>query len=154
MDQGYSSMYNKPKILFLCTGNACRSQMAEGLCRHLRGETLEPYSAGIEVHGLDPLAVEAMAEIGIDISAQRSKSVSELKGMTFEYVVTVCDSARESCPFFPAETALLHRGFPDPPRLAAAEATDEAKLNHYRDVRDEIKTFILTLPDVFAEKAF
>jgi len=137
---------NKPKILLLCTGNACRSQMSEGLCRHFRGNVLEPYSAGIEVHGLDPLAVRVMAELNIDISNHQSKLVSEFSGKSFEYVVTVCDNAREKCPYFPAETRLLHKGFQDPPKMASSDASEDEKLVHYRRVRDEIKAFILTLP--------
>jgi arsenate reductase len=137
---------DRKKILFLCTGNACRSQMAEGLCRHYRGGLLEPFSAGIEVHGLDPLAVKVMAELDIDISSQRSKPVSEFSGWKIDYVVTVCDHTRESCPFFPAGTRLIHRGFEDPPKLAPMNAPVEEKLVHYRRIRDEILAFILTLP--------
>lgn len=132
-------------ILFLCTGNSCRSQMAEGLCRALRGDQLDAASAGLEKHGLNPDAVAVMAEIGIDISAHRSKTLEELDG-DFDYVVTVCDRAGETCPHFPARTAVLHRGFDDPPKLAAEAATREEALAHYRRVRDEIREYILTLP--------
>ena len=134
------------KILFLCTGNSCRSQMAEGLCRRFRGDVLEPYSAGIECHGLNPLAVKVMHEIGIDISEQRSKSVDELVDREFEYVVTVCGHADETCPHFPAKTKVMHRGFDDPPKLAANAGSEEEALAHYRRVRNEIKEFILNLP--------
>jgi len=94
----------KMKILFLCTGNSCRSQMAEGWTRHLKGDIIEPYSAGVESHGLDSLAVRVMAEAGVDISAHRSKHFSELKDIQFDYVVTVCDDAYEKCPVFPGKT--------------------------------------------------
>lgn len=140
-------MTTNPKILFLCTGNSCRSQMAEGLCRSLRGDLFEVYSAGIETHGLNPNAVKVMAEIGIDISGHRSQNISEFNNTEFEYVVTVCDNARESCPFFPAKTRLLHHSFEDPPKLAANAKTEEEKLGHYRRVRDEIKNFVLSLPE-------
>ncbi len=119
--------------------------MAEGLCRALRGELLEPASAGIEKHGLNPDAVAVMAEIGIDISGQQSNTLDELEG-EFDYVVTVCDHASESCPYFPARTALVHRGFDDPPALAKTAATREEALDQYRRVRDEIREYILTLP--------
>jgi arsenate reductase len=137
----------KKRILFLCTGNACRSQMAEGWARHLKGDSLEPYSAGVEVHGLDPRAVRVMAEAGVDISGHRSKHVSELKDIPFDYVVTVCDDARESCPLFPGRTKVVHESFEDPPRLAKDAKTAEEALVHYRRVRDEIKAFVETLPD-------
>ena len=141
----------KPKVLFLCTGNSCRSQMAEGWARKLKGGLLEPYSAGIETHGLNQRAVRVMAEAGVDISGQRSKSVAELSGVNFDYVVTVCDRAHESCPVFYGKTRLLHRGFDDPPRLAAGAATEEEALGHYRRVRDEIRQFVETLPGPLAE---
>ena len=137
----------KLKILFLCTGNSCRSQMAEGWARRLKGDILEPYSAGVEPHAVDPRAVRAMAEAGVDIAHQRSKDVSTLADVDFDYVVTVCDRARESCPFFPARTKVLHVGFDDPPRLAAEAVTDEEAMTHYRRVRDEIKRFVEGLPD-------
>jgi len=136
----------KLRILFLCTGNSCRSQMAEGWARHLKGDSVEPYSAGIEVHGLNPLAVQLMAEAGVDISGQRSKHVDELRDVEFDYVVTVCDHAHEHCPIFPGTAKVLHAGFDDPPRLAAGAATEEERLRHYRRVRDEIRAFVETLP--------
>jgi arsenate reductase (thioredoxin) len=135
------------KILFLCTGNACRSQMAEGWARALRGETIEPYSAGIEARGLDPRAVKVMAEAGVDLSGHRSKPVDELKGVVFDYVVTVCDNARESCPRFPGRTRVVHVGFDDPPRLARGAGNEDEALVPYRRVRDEIKALVLTLPE-------
>lgn len=140
-------MSDKLSVLFLCTGNSCRSQMAEGLCRHYRGDLINPFSAGIETHGLNPLAVKAMAELGIDISGHSSKTVHDLEGREFDYVVTVCGHANETCPYFPAKTKVVHRGFDDPPRLAAAAATEEEALRHYRRVRDEIRDYILRLPE-------
>ena len=130
------------KILFLCTGNSCRSQMAEGWVRHLKGDRIEAYSAGIETHGLNPDAVRVMAEAGVDISGQRSKQVSELREIEFDYVVTVCDHAHESCPVFPGKAQVVHAGFDDPPRLAANAKTEEERLAPYRRVRDEIRAFV------------
>jgi len=137
----------KRKVLFLCTGNSCRSQMAEGWARHLRGDVIEPYSAGIETHGLNPHAVRVMAEAGVDISKQESKHVDELKDVRFDYVVTVCGHADERCPSFPGRTKVIHVGFDDPPRLARDARTEQEALGHYRRVRDEIRAFIETLPD-------
>ncbi len=141
----------KPKILFLCTGNSCRSQMAEGWARHLKGDVIEPYSAGIEKHGLNEKAVRVMAEAGVDISGQQSRLVSELPVQDFDYVVTVCDHAHESCPLFPGTARVVHRGFDDPPRLAAGAASEEEALEHYRRVRDEIRAFVETLPESLQE---
>jgi arsenate reductase (thioredoxin) len=137
----------KPKILFLCTGNSCRSQMAEGWTRHLKGDVIDAYSAGIETHGINPSAVRVMAEAGVDISSQRSKLVDEFKDVEFEYVVTVCGHAGESCPFFSRRTKVVHVGFDDPPTMAAACDTEKEKLNCYRTVRDQIKKFVKTLPE-------
>ncbi len=134
------------KILFLCTGNSCRSQMAEGWARHLKGDVIEAYSAGIEVHGLNPNAVRVMAEAGVDIRGQRSKHVNELKDLAFDCVVTVCDHARESCPLFPGGTKVIHVGFDDPPRLAQGAKSEEEALAAYRRVRDEIRAFVEALP--------
>jgi arsenate reductase len=134
------------KVLFLCTGNACRSQMAEGWARRLKGDQIEPYSAGIEAHGLNPDAVRVMAEAGVDISGQRSKLVNELAGTEFDYVVTVCDNAHESCPLFLGKAKVIHAGFDDPPRLAAGAKTEEERSAPYRRVRDEIRAFVETLP--------
>jgi arsenate reductase len=145
-------MKGKLKILFLCTGNSCRSQMAEGWARHLKGDVLEPYSAGIETHGLNPNAVQVMAEAGVDISGHRSKHLDELKDVPFDYVVTVCDSAHESCPVFPGKAKVLHVPFDDPPRLAKNAKTEEEALNYYRRVRDEIRRFIETLSQSLSEK--
>jgi len=136
----------KIKILFLCTGNSCRSQMAEGWARHLKGDTIEPYSAGIETHGLNQRAVQVMAEAGVDISNHRSKHVDEMIPVAFDYVITVCDHAAESCPVLPGKARVFHRGFDDPPRLAETARTDDEALIHYRRVRDEIKNFVSGLP--------
>ncbi len=137
----------KLKVLFLCTGNSCRSQMAEGWARHLKGDVIEVYSAGIETHGLNPHAVKVMAEAGVDISNHRSKHVDELKSIPFDYVVTVCDHVHESCPLLPGRTKVVHVGFDDPPRLAKEAKTEEEALNCYRRVRDEIRAFIEGLPE-------
>jgi arsenate reductase len=140
------------KVLFLCTGNSCRSQMAEGWARHLKGDQIEPYSAGIEAHGLNPDAVRVMAEAGVDIAGQRSKLVSALAGTEFDYVVTVCDNAHESCPLFPGKAKVVHVGFDDPPRLAASAMTEQERLAPYRRVRDEIREFVKGLPDAIAKR--
>ena len=134
------------KILFLCTGNSCRSQMAEGWVRILKGDEIEPYSAGVLASGLDARAVKVMAEEGVDISAHRSKHVSELGSIPFDYVITVCDNARESCPLFPGPTRTVHVGFDDPPYLARNAKNEVEALAHFRRVRDEIKIFIEKLP--------
>ena len=139
-------MNTKLKILFLCTGNSCRSQMAEGWARTLKGDSIEPYSAGIETHGLNPDAVRVMAEAGVDISGQRSKHVDELRGVPFDCVVTVCGHAHRHCPLFPGKATVVHVGFDDPPRLAAGAAGEEERLAPYRRVRDEIREFVRGLP--------
>ena len=113
----------KSTVLFLCTGNSCRSQMAEGWARSLKGDVIEPYSAGVESHGLNARALKVMAEVGVDISGHRSKHVSELASVHFDYVVTVCDNARESCPNFPGSVKTMHRSFDDPPFLARDAAS-------------------------------
>ena len=138
----------KMKILFLCTGNSCRSQMAEGWAKHLKGDCLEVYSAGIETHGLNPNAVKVMAEAGVDISTHHSKHLDELNDVTFDVVVTVCGHAHESCPVFPGKTKVVHVGFDDPPKLAKEAKTEEEALNCYRRVRDEIKAFVEQLPEI------
>jgi arsenate reductase len=138
--------HKKMMVLFLCTGNSCRSQMAEGWARALKGDVIEAYSAGIETHGLNPNAVKVMAEAGVDISGHRSKHLDELKDVAFDYVITVCDNAHESCPLFPGKTRVVHVGFDDPPRLAKTAKTEEEALGHYRRVRDEIRAFVEELP--------
>ena len=151
-NKGGYQMTNKLKVLFLCTGNSCRSQMAEGWAKALKSDVIEAYSAGIEKHGLNPNAVKVMKEAGVDISGHYSKLLSELSGITFDYVVTVCGHANENCPIFPGKTRKVHVGFDDPPKLAQESKTDEEALNHYRRVRDEIKDFINTLPDALSLK--
>lgn len=143
-------MADKMNILFLCTGNSCRSQMAEGFCRHFKGHKIDAFSAGIETHGLNANAVHVMKEVGIDISHHKSKTVEALGDKEFDYVITVCGHADESCPVFPAKTRIIHRGFDDPPRLAKDAKTQEEALDCYRRVRDEIKAFVLTLPESLA----
>ena len=135
----------------MCTGNSCRSQMAEGLARHYIGETVEPYSAGIETHGLNPHAVTVMDEIGIDISNHTSKQVSDVIDTPFDYVITVCDHARESCPLFPGKANRIHAGFDDPPYLASQVEGEEEKLNCYRRVRDQIKEYVTALPKILSD---
>ena len=136
----------KYKILFLCTGNSCRSQMAEGLARSMKADVIEACSAGTEPKGLDPRAVKVMAEIGIDISEQRSKHVGEFAGIIFDYVITLCGHAQENCPFYPGPTKVVHRGFEDPPALAKYAATEKEALDFYRAVRDELRSFVADLP--------
>ena len=138
---------SKLRVLFLCTGNSCRSQMAEGWARHLKADRIEPYSAGVETHGLNPLAVKAMAEAGVDISGQRSKHVDTLRDAPLDFVVTVCDRASETCPLFPGSTRVVHVGFDDPPGLARNARTDEERMVPYRRVRDEIRAFVESLPE-------
>mgnify|MGYP005858378267 CR=1 FL=1 len=142
----------KRKVLFLCTGNSCRSQMAEGWARHLRGDVIEPHSAGIEAHGLNPHAVAVMAEAGVDISSHRSKTLDEVAGVDFDHVITVCGHAHEVCPMFPGKVKVTHAGFDDPPVLAAGETDPQKAVNHYRRVRDEIRAFVLTLPDALGDR--
>ena len=119
--------------------------MAEGWCRYLKGDIIEPYSAGIETHGLNPSAVKVMAERGVDISGHQSKHLDELQDVDF--VVTVCDNAHESCPMFLGKTKVVHVGFDDPPRLAKDTKDENEALDCYRRVRDEIRAFIETLPE-------
>ena len=139
-------MKSKLKVLFLCTGNSCRSQMAKGWTRHLHGEAVEAWSAGIETHGLNPNAVAVMKEAGVDISGYRSKNVTELLDVPFDFVITVCGDADERCPFFPGNARIILRGFDDPPKLAMGKTTEEEKLDCYRRIRDEIRAFIENLP--------
>jgi arsenate reductase len=138
-------------VLFLCTGNSCRSQMAEGWARELKGHVVQAYSAGIETHGLNPRAVKAMAEAGVDISGHRSKSVAEVENVDFDYVVTVCGHANETCPIWLKNKAkVVHAGFDDPPRLAESAKSEDEALGHYRRVRDEIRAFVESLPAALA----
>ena len=136
------------KILFLCTGNSCRSQMAEGWARALKDDVVEAYSAGIEKHGMNPHAVRVMAEAGVDISKQYSKIPADLGPVEFDYVVTVCGHADENCPVFPGKARVVHVGFEDPPKLTKQLPDGEEKLAVYRRVRDEIRRFVEGLPRV------
>ena len=140
-------MPGKVRIIFLCTGNSCRSQMAEAWTRELKGGTFDPYSAGVEARGVDPFAIQVMKEVGVDISGQQSKNVDTLQDIEFDYVVTLCSHAQEVCPFFPARTSVIHVAFDDPPALAAQETKQEDALKHYRRVRDEIRTFVRGFPE-------
>jgi len=124
------------RVLFLCSGNSARSQMAEGLLRFYGGEDFEVWSAGLEPKGLNPLAVKAMAEIDIDISRQRSKHLDEFLGRPFDFIITVCDRARDNCPTFPGDSEKIHWGYDDP---AAAEGDEETRLAIFRRVRNEIR---------------
>ena len=135
----------KMKVLFLCTGNSCRSQMAEGWARHLKGDTIEAYSAGIETHGLNPRAVKVMAEAGVDISGHKSKHVDELRDVPFDLVVTVCGHAHENCPLFPGTAKVIHAGFDDPPALTKHMTSEDEILDVYRRVRDQIRAYVETL---------
>lgn len=142
----------KLKVLFLCTGNSCRSQMAEGWTRHLKSDVIDVYSAGTSPKAVDPLAIEAMREVGIDISGQRSKKITDLPEIAFDYAITVCGNAKDNCPFFSGSIKKMHVGFDDPPALAKNAASHEEAMCHYRLVRDEIRDFVATLPDALNDK--
>lgn len=137
-----------PEVLFLCTGNSCRSQMAEGWARRLWGDRLVARSAGLLAHGLNPHAVRVMAEAGVDISGHRSKTLAEVDVGALDVVVSVCGHADETCPTLPGRVRRVHFGFDDPPRLAAGEADPERALGHYRRVRDEVRDLVARLPEV------
>jgi len=132
------------KVLFLCTGNSCRSQIAEGWARHLKGDVIEPYSAGIHPIGVNPRAIKVMAETGVDISGQTSKHIDELPGIDFDYVITLCDNASESCPVFSGKAKVIHKPFDDP---YFASGSEEQILTTFRKVRDDIRTFVETMPE-------
>ena len=138
------SFEEKMVVLFLCTGNSCRSQMAEGWARQLKSDEIEAFSAGIEKHGLNPYAVMVMAEAGVDITGQESTTVDELPKSEFDWIITLCGHADETCPTIPGNK--VHQGFDDPPKLSENSKSDEERLAVYRRVRDEIKEYILTLP--------
>ena len=138
---------DKLKVLFLCTGNSCRSQMAEGWARALKVDDIAAWSAGIETHGMNPHAVRVMAEAGGDISGQTSKHVDSLGDVKFDYVVTVCGHAHETCPVFPLGAKVVHVGFDDPPKLARDARDEETMLAPYRRVRDEIRAYVERLPE-------
>ena len=140
------------RILFLCTGNACRSQMAEGWTRKEFGSRLDVFSAGVVKHGIDPKAVRVMNEAGVDISGQSSKTVDQLPVKHFDAVITLCDDANESCPFFPGPVQRFHKSFDDPPSLTVNPGDQDSGLDVYRRVRDEIHAFVLTLPDLLDQE--
>ena len=148
-------METKIKILYLCTGNSCRSQMAEGWTRHLKSNQIEAFSAGIETHGLNPHMIKVMDEAGVDVSNQKSENICDFAEHDLDVVITVCGHAHETCPVFPANCKVVHTGFPDPPKmakeLAEKGATEEEQLDCYRSVRDKIKEYILTLPESLIE---
>lgn len=129
------------KVLVLCTGNSCRSQLAEGFLRQFADNQAEIYSAGIETHGVNPKAIQVMSEVGIDISAHTSNHVDEYSDINFDYVITVCDNAKESCPYFPHQAVKFHENFPDP---AKAKGTDQEIMEEFRRVRELIKDYAST----------
>ena len=142
----------KLRILYLCTGNSCRSQMAEAFTLHLKGDQIEALSAGVAPKGIDPRATKAMSEAGIDMLTQGSKSLNQVIHMQFDYVVTLCDNAQKTCPSFPGKTRVIHVRFDDPPKLAATAKGEEEAMPHYRRVRDEIKAFVEKLPESLLDK--
>ena len=133
----------KSRVLILCTGNSARSQMAEGILRDYVGEKIEVFSAGVNPSSLRPEAIQVMKEIGIDISGQRAKSVTEFTGQQFEYLITVCDNAKEVCPVFPGRARQIHHNFEDPPPISIG--SEEERLAIFRRVRDEIRAWIRDL---------
>jgi len=137
----------KIKVLFLCTGNSCRSQIAEGWANHLKSDVIEAYSAGIHPIGVNPKTIEVMAEAGVDISGHESKHIDDLAGIDFDYVVTVCDNAREQCPVFPGKVKLFPKSFEDP---YFATGSEEKVMAEFRRVRDQIKAFVEKLPEILA----
>ncbi|MGI9295892.1 MAG: arsenate reductase ArsC [Pseudomonadales bacterium] len=139
-------MTKKLKILFLCTGNSCRSQIAEGWVRHLKGDIIEAHSAGINAQGLNPLAVKVMAEVGVDIANYQSKFVGTMLNQDWDVVITVCGHAHETCPMFSGNASVIHVGFDDPQALAQNCTSEADALIHYRRVRDEIHAFVEALP--------
>jgi arsenate reductase len=143
------------KLLFLCTGNSCRSQMAEGWTRQLKGDQIKAFSAGIDTHGLNPHMLKVMDEAGVDVSNQKSENIRDFAEHDLDVVITVCGHAHETCPVFPANCKVVHTGFPDPPKmakeLAEKGATEKEQLDCYRSVRDKIKEYILTLPESLIE---
>ncbi|MCK5564757.1 MAG: arsenate reductase ArsC [Planctomycetes bacterium] len=141
-------MSDRLKILFLCTGNSCRSQMAEGWTKYLKSDSIEAYSAGVETHGLNEIAVKVMAEAGVDISSHRSQHIDEFKDVHLDYVITVCGHANEYCPVFAGKTKVVHVGFADPPALAENAATEQETFDCYRKVRGQIKEFFEKLPEL------
>ena len=141
----------KKKILFLCTGNACRSQIAEGWARHLKSGVIEAYSAGISPAGVSTRAIAVMAEAGVDISKQTSKHVDTLKDVDFDYIVTVCDNAREQCPVFPSRTKKIHKSFEDPALMAGSE---DVIMAAFRKLRDDMRAFVEKMPESLENESF
>ena len=141
-----------PRVLFLCTGNSCRSQMAEGWARHLLADQIEACSAGTDPHGLNPLAVKAMAKAGVDISSHTAKTIDACDPDTLDLVITVCGHANEHCPVFTGRTRVIHQGFDDPPKLAMHAKSEAEAMPHYERVRDEIRAFIATLPELLEQQ--
>lgn len=135
----------RQRILFICTGNACRSQMAEAWARHLLDDRIEAFSAGTAPHAMDPRAVAVMRECGVDMSGQSPKLLSDVSGLQFDLVVTVCDHAAIACPVWPGKARTVHHGFDDPPRLADGAKDEREVLAGYRRVRDQIRDFVQTL---------
>ena len=144
-------MTDKKKVLFLCTGNSCRSQMAEGWARSLHSQLIDTYSAGTSPHGVNPLAIKVMAEAGIDISRHESKHLDTLNHLKLDLVITVCDNAASNCPIPPKGTRVVHVPFDDPPQLAKGTKSEEEALQHYRRVRDEIRDFMAEMPSLLNE---
>jgi arsenate reductase len=140
---------DKIKVLFICTGNACRSQIAEGWARELKSDSIEAYSAGIRPIGLSSRAVKVMAEVGVDISTQTSKHIDDLGGIDFDYVVTLCDNASKQCPVFGGRAKLIHRAFEDP---YFAKGNDEEVMAAFRKARDDIRAFVETLPETLESR--
>ncbi|MHC4642354.1 MAG: arsenate reductase ArsC [Planctomycetota bacterium] len=141
-------MANRINVLFLCTGNSCRSQIAEGWANHLKSDVIEAHSAGIRPIGVNPKTIEVMAEANVDISDHSSKHIDDLVDIDFDYVVTVCDNARELCPVFPGPAKLVHRAFDDP---YFATGSEEEIMEEFRKVRDQIKDFIEELPEILTK---
>ncbi|WP_045214739.1 arsenate reductase ArsC [Desulfonatronovibrio magnus] len=139
---------SQKNILFLCTGNSCRSQMAEAWTNHLHPEKYKAYSAGVMKTRVDPKAIKVMAQAGLDLSGQYSKLIDEIQDITFDYIITLCGHAQENCPFFPGPAKVIHQGFDDPPSLALKEPDEKSALQHYLRVRDEIRQFVQNLPSV------
>ncbi len=138
-------MANRIRILFLCTGNSCRSQIAEGWARHLKSDVIEAYSAGIRPIGVSSRAIRVMAEVGVDISMHQSQHIDEFSGIDFDYVVTLCDNASESCPVFNGKVRIVHKPFDDP---YFATGSEEEIMAEFRKVRDQIKAFVEKLPEI------
>ncbi|MHC4691321.1 MAG: arsenate reductase ArsC [Planctomycetota bacterium] len=141
-------MADRINVLFLCTGNSCRSQIAEGWTNHLKSDIIEGYSAGIRPIGVNPKTIQVMAEAGVDISNHTSKHIDDLVGIDFDYVVTVCDNAREQCPVFPGRAILLHKAFSDP---YFATGSEEEIMAEFRSVRDQIKAFVEKFPEILSK---